>query len=179
MQVLNSNAALQSFSMYCRQTTLYWVTFTDQPMVTPWQMQHVQIVSSTNSAKNVKAEALSNKHRNWPWYLYKLWCMSLSRSMIVNYESLPTSCRRKYWVFTFCWTKKGSGLVSQSTEDLNKSHSQALGNLSLSLSLCWRVLYEPQRFYKTVGGLWDRTQMCRSDHTWYKPLEHPQVLYQP
>lgn len=37
--------------------------------------------------------------------------------------------------------------MSQPTEDQNKSHSQALGNLSL----CWRVLYEPQRFYETVG----------------------------
>lgn len=62
--------------------------------------------------------------------LWTNWCMSLSRSMIVNYESLQQHEGGALGLQLLV-DKEGYDLAGQSTEAVNKSHSPALAALAV------------------------------------------------
>lgn len=157
MQVLNSNA-LHSYSIYCGKTTLYWFPFTDELIITLWQMQQVQLVSPTNFCQKCYTKVSSNKHWNWPCYLYRQTVVFVT---VKVYDSelwvTPTSCRREYWVYSFCWTKRALAWRTSALETWTKAihkhlaASPCVEKYCTSLSAVTKQAVASQTEFKWVG----------------------------
>lgn len=91
VEIVNS-AALISYPMYC----------TVQRVLTAWHVQQYSFYPQSHTARNVKqiSSVIINKATGHAICTDKSWCLSLSRSLMVNYESNrhhvggSRSCRR-------------------------------------------------------------------------------------